>query len=332
MFRLFLSTMIFCITFISFNSAKGTVDFKTDLIQKFTYGKAVKNSPELPFLAIHQKDKKTLFFLATKHGGKSINADTFTFLDSIFEKYKFGTVFIEGVKYEEKNNEKYEKQVAECAQTNFENCGESEYTYSKAMEKNIPVFGAEPFVSEQNSELITAGFSKEDLYMFYTFRHIYLEKQTKKISTEDQLFTRLVKKQTEDSFRGRSVGLNKTYSLDEIKAYYKKNLGKDLAFDSFSHKDDDPDQSSDIIFQKIAGTLLTILDKNVLKHIQEKFQKTNSILLVIGGAHYGAYDPIFQDTMPRKTFVEFNQKQKTKSKKGTKKFLDKKGKMTKNLQ
>ncbi|MBN2675660.1 MAG: hypothetical protein JXR30_00210 [Alphaproteobacteria bacterium] len=289
-----------------------TLHFGIDDVKYLPYGQA-EGAPEMPFLAIHQSGNKTLFFLASKHGNKAVNQDTFDFIDRIFETYKFGTVFVEGMQYKEAPDKNYENHINTCANENFKNCGEVEYTYLKALEKNIPVFGAEPTVSEQNEMLIADGFEKEDLYMFYLFRHAYLQKQTSKITSEEGLFKLFEEHQTDHGFRGNSLKLDRVYSLEEIKAYYQKKLGKALKFETFSDQEDDPVVDSKIIFQQIANLLLTDLDKNVFRKIEEKFKKSNSILLVLGAGHYSAYDSILQKDMPRKTFVESSTQSKPKN-------------------
>ena len=110
-----------------------------------------KNKINSPFLAVYQKDGKTLVLLAAKHGPQSLPA-----VEYAFDKYAPNVVLIE-------------------REPNFPlvNCQEREDSYTAALsaKNNIPLVRADADFEKQWEYLKKHGFSYEDFQMFWIIRN-----------------------------------------------------------------------------------------------------------------------------------------------------------------
>ena len=151
--KVFILLLLFCGLYISAFAKTFTADTKLVITPTSKERGAFfnKNKINSPFLAVYQKDGKTLILLAAKHGPQSL-----PFVQYAFDEYKPNIALIE-------------------REPNFplSNCQEKEDSYSAALsaKNNIPLVRADADFEKQWIYAKKHGFSYEDFQMFWIIRN-----------------------------------------------------------------------------------------------------------------------------------------------------------------
>ena len=151
--KFFIFLLLFCILPLSVFAKNFTSDSSLiiTLTPKERNAFFNKNKINSPFLAIYQKDGKTLVLLAAKHGQESLPLVQYS-----FDEYNPNIALIE-------------------REPNFPlgNCQEMEDSYSAALsvKNNIPLVRADADFEKQWKYLKKHGFSYDDFQMFWIIRN-----------------------------------------------------------------------------------------------------------------------------------------------------------------
>ena len=188
------------------------------LKDSFGLPKEPQKHPNPPFMAVYEKGGKKLIFLAARHE-RDMGSPTFRLIDDLFARFHPDAVVIEACSNEgEKSPAGYAADVRNHQKISFSQVGEPAYAAWKAMENGADFILAEPPDRLVVGDVLSRGFTVEDLVASYLYLDIRGLLLNKKDIDED-----FMDRQAQQY--GQRYGLEGGYSFDRFRAWYAEKIG-----------------------------------------------------------------------------------------------------------
>lgn len=255
-----------------------------DLVTPYSSKLENKARIEKPFLAQFKKEGHSLFYLATKHS-TSRSSKTFRLIKQVFDENTLNAVVIEGYPQRDGFNPKryiaFSKRM--CGSGDFCEGAEPAYTALLALEKNIPFIGGEPADTEVLTRVVQAGYTAEDLVLFYFVRQVPQLKMERRLKAErlHELFDEYLVNQGQKLGAAFPDGL----TFERFKKWYLEKNGKPFAL-PIEREEVSPKLQGKLFTQRISGVVDIVRNRFMVELLARLLNDRKNVLIVFGGSHF----------------------------------------------
>lgn len=239
-----------------------------------------------PFLATYTAEGKTLMFLATDHTNQPVTPDhpMLDSLSKVIEKTKPNAILIEmktgGVEFPPEAIERV-LNTPNCFQNGEFSCGESGWAALKAKNNKIPVFGAEPPLSE----LMTGKFDRTQLKGFVAVRAAL---SLKRAGVPQANWSEELKREMQKDLP--DIG---AYTIQDFEIWRKTAHEKSLEQIEPSAIEPRTDKSASVL-QRFAAIIDQEREKKILEKTAQIASANRTTLVVYGFAHFYKQQKAFE--------------------------------------
>lgn len=256
---------------------------KRKIIDLETYRDMRSHTPYI--FELKNKNKEIHYF--GSHHTHNPDDPVFRDIETMFLESPPDIVFVEGVNFLH-DPKKKEKAISWLKKTNrkevIEKSGEPGFALKLAVENSIEFESPEPPLENEISHLLGKGFSKEDIFTFYFFRHVLAFKD----HTRYRLFEDYIKPRLLD-FKQATQWKDFDYSFEKAEEMSKKIWGEFNIENPLFYKEKvDPVQykkDEGTIINEISKQSINFRDAHIVEKIAKGLEKHDNVFVVYGAAH-----------------------------------------------
>lgn len=239
-----------------------------------------------------EKNGKKITYFGVEHSNNP-NRPMFEEIKKRFKETNPQVVFVEGMHFS--NNAK-EELVEEMKETNPETIikewGESGFAFKLAADAGIDVESPEPSFSEEVENLLSLGFTKEEIIAYYVYRQANsYQRMPEKPPIEEYLGSYIERFQKDTNWEGFD------YSLEHLKKVGEEIWGErgDIAKEDAWRTDPVPykDKKSALWnnVNRISQQSSYFRDRFMVHRIEETMKENDRLFIVFGSSHAFMQEP-----------------------------------------
>jgi hypothetical protein len=267
-----------------------------ELVIPYSYELEETQPARPPFLAHFEKDRRSLWYVASVHG---CDAETFRLVDAVLSEHRVRSVIIEGYPaLKGTNPPDFTRHFQEWAAKGFcEGGGEPAYTAAHAMDHGAPFVGGEPDEPAVVRAVLERGFSADDLLGYYVVRQLPQFRREGRLEGEgfEPSFRHFV------SAMGEKAGLGDVtrFTPDRFREWYAAKQGKAFDLATFEDREADPVTTGPYTTQKMGAIVGVERDRFIVQSIARHLAADLDVLVVYGGSHYPTQLPALESLVGR---------------------------------
>ncbi len=256
--------------------------------------------------------QKTLFYAAVHHVPSKnepivIKSHTIQMIQKIFDENSITAVVVEGfTKWapwrEGELPSELAKNVDRCEANDFQTgCGETMYALSQARKKHAKIFRGEPTETEAMSKIQKAGYTLEDLLVYYVVRMIPGWKNDGQFNPST--YQKLIEERIE--IEKKTMGLQTQFDFSEFNTWFKKHMNAPASYSILSQIETGPRTTPNATFiQRISAADCIIRDQSIVERIADALNETHSVFVIYGSSHYFSEKPALEKMMGEAIFLK----------------------------
>lgn len=251
---------------------------------------------ETPYIFELKAGDKELHYFGTPHV-RDPQDPLFAEIEAAFSKANPDMVFVEGMSNLPKDKTRYNEMLKTASREEIiEKSGEPGFTRKLAAERNVEWNSPEPGDEDLYENLLTKGFSKDEIFAWYVF-HI-LPQYQRQVSRQGfkQYVERFI-----DSFKWRTDWEHFDYSYEHAIKLGEQILGRSIDVENESDATNfiDPipwekKKESQTILNRIGSASSFFRDQKIVSDILEAFKNHKRVFVVYGASHAAMQEPAFK--------------------------------------
>jgi hypothetical protein len=241
--------------------------------------------PDGAVASVYRAKQAQLIFVAAEHENRTESA-TFRMIEDAFANFDIDVVIVEGYPASKgRNPPRLMDYALEEAIDGFQEGGESVPTIKGAIREKAQVWGGEPDDYEIKAQLITRGFSAEDVLGYYVLRVIPQWLREQKIEhAGDPRLEKLVDEQLKYSRAALRLEESVMPSFSDWARWYRKLNGKPIDAD-FTTEEAGPLQNGPFASNQISAEISRARDAFLHEQVISFLRSGKTVLVVFGGSH-----------------------------------------------
>lgn len=249
---------------------------------------------------IENKEKKITYF-----GVEHSNNSEKPMFEEIKEKFKESNpqvVFVEGMHFSKNGKQELIKEIKKAdPKIIIKEWGESGFVFKLATDAEVEVESPEPNFTEEIENLLSLGFSKDEIFAYYVYRQANSYQQMpEKPSIEDYLGSYIKRFQKDTCWEDFN------YSLEHLKQIGKKIWGERSNIKEYDVWRTNPVPYKDKKIalwnnvNRISQQSSYFRDKFMVQRIQEVMKNNDRLFIVFGSSHAFMQEPALRKMFENK--------------------------------
>ena len=255
------------------------------------------DAPRMPFVAEYSREGRSLSYLAARHEN-SQNSVTLQLINQTLAAHKFDIVLLEG--FPRSRGESPKSMVSwslKDGKNGFYEGGETSFSIQLAQKQNIPFIGAEPDESEIEAEVVKAGYTKQDLLLFYFVRQIPEFRREHKLKNSN------IESLSEDfmQYWTKALNVSQMPTYQSFLSWYQEKNGIPFRADEINTEAVAPYSDSPLFNHKISTLIDRIRNAYIVDQIAEALRKYKNVLIIYGSGHWTTQQNAIEDMVGKPT-------------------------------
>jgi hypothetical protein len=275
------------------------------LVLPYTFSLENEKHLDAPYVAKFESNGKLLLYVASEHISSEkfpdlLNHPTLRTISNLFSEFKPEIVIVEGINTgADLSPKSILSQAEKCEQSRYQGCSESFFAINEARLHGAEYITGEPEEIQIKEQILSEGFSNEDLLGFYLVRQIPQLKRQAEFdranfpAQADKLLRRFERK----------IGSNLNFRFKEFERWYIDHAATKKNYFDVTADDAAPDSSPQATYvQKISAKVGLIRDRSIVKTIGLMAENYSRILVVYGGSHLLTQEPALVSLFGKPTY------------------------------